>query len=264
MARALIYLDENLASSIALRYLDYLSSVVELEPFILHVVEPDGKEQAGVGWVRRTWEAGMIESGKATISRLLKTEKVKCSFAGPPKIKIGDRDREVVRELKTTMYDLYIEGYLPTSKSEEFYDLIKSDRYTKSPCSIMCVKNLSLSKTVGVLVGDGVDPEMVASTLKNLLSGSSMDIELIHYSYQESDNLAFLEKEQAGSLLVDAEKIFQDYSLPLLRTHVVAGTPESVGDFLINYAFVACSFLARKSLITEILGLTPVSILLCK
>ena len=264
MARALLYLDENLASSIALRYIDYLSTMIELTPFIIHVVEPEEKEQAGTGWVRRTWESGMIESGKATISRLLKTEKVKCAFGGAPKIKIGNKDDEILEEMRITSYDFFAEGHLPTSRTQDFLELLDSELYLRAPCSIMCIKNLSVSKTAGVLLGDGVDPETVVSEVRKIWDNSVMDIDLIYYAYKDSDNLEFLERSYASNLLDETEGLIKEAGLPCSNIHVVAGTPEAAGDFLINYAFVASSFPPKKSLVAEVLAYTPNSVFLCK
>ncbi len=264
MAKALLYLDENLASSIALRYVDYLNSLLEIETFIIHVVEPDEKEQAGTGWVRRTWETGMLESGQATISRLLKTEKVKCSFGGPPIIKIGDKEREILQELRVGAYDIFIEGHLPISKSDDFFELIESDLYQNAPCSILCVKNLSVSKTIGVLVGNGVQPEPVAFTLDKLIKNSEMEIELIHYSFKDVDTLEFVNSQEAELILKKSKESFLQKGLNISNSHAVTGTSEALGDFLINYAFVACSLMPSKSIISEALAQSPNSVLLCK
>ena len=264
MARALLYLDENLASSIALRYIDYLSTMIQLTPFIIHVVVPEEKEQAGTGWVRRTWESGMIESGKATISRLLKTEKVKCAFGSTPKIKIGNKDDEILEELRITSYDFFAEGHLPTSRSQDFHDLLDSELYIKAPCSIMCIKNLSVSKTVGILLGNGVEPETVVSELKKIWDNSVMNIDLIYYTFKDSDNLEFLERSHASNLLNETEELLKKGELPCSNIHVIAGTPEAAGDFLINYAFIASSFPPKKSLVAEVLAYTPNSVFLCK
>ncbi len=264
MAKALLYLDENLASSIALRYVDYLSSLLYLETFIIHVVEPDEKEQAGTGWVRRSWETGILESGQATISRLLKTEKVKCTFSGPPKIKIGDREREILQELRVGAYDLFIEGHLPISKSENFFELLESDLYKNVPCSILCVKNLSVSKTIGVLIGNGVQTNPIILTLDKLIKNSEMEIELIHYKFKDVDTLEFESNKEAEILIEESRNFFSQKGLNISNAHAVTGTPEALGDFMINYAFVACSFLPRKSLISEALAQSPNSVLLCK
>ncbi len=264
MARALLYLDENLASSIALRYIDYLSTMIELETFIIHVVEPDENEQAGTGWVRRTWEAGMTESGKSTISRLLKTEKIKYLFAVPPKIKIGKKDDEILEELKIPKYDFFVEGQLPTSRSDDFHELLQSDLYNGAPCSIMCVKNLSVSKTVGVLLGNGVIPNVIVSEIQKIWDHSLMDIDLIYYTYNDSDNLEFLDKSNADPILKETEELLKKAGLSYSNVHIIRGTPEAAGDFLINYTFIASSFPSKKSLIAKLLAQTPNSVFLCK
>ncbi len=254
MAKALLYLDENLASSIALKYVDYLNSLIELTTSIIHVVQSDNKKQI----------AQMLKEGEATISRLLKTEKVKYGFNGPPKIKMGDKSREVLKELREGAYDIFIEGHSPVSKRENLNEVTSSELYRKSPCSILYVKNLSISRTIGVLVGMETDLDAIAYTLNKLLKESEMDIELICYNYKDVDNLEFVDVSDIGAIAKSSQKILEQQGLNVSNIHGVVGTPEAMSDFLLNYAFVASCFSPREPLIFETLAQTQNSVLLCK
>ena len=108
MLKTLLYINEDLASSIALRFTDYLNKFVDLSLFVTHVEEPDKKEQVGTGWVRRTWEDGVASSGKRLIERMLRTENIDCPLAGRPKVFVGDRDKEIIYELRNGLYNLFI------------------------------------------------------------------------------------------------------------------------------------------------------------
>ena len=46
MIRTLLYIDEDLPSSIALRYAASLYKLIDMELYITHVEEPDPNEQA--------------------------------------------------------------------------------------------------------------------------------------------------------------------------------------------------------------------------
>ena len=81
MLKTLLYINEDLASSIALRYVDYLNRFIPLSLYVTHVEDVDEKEQAGTGWVRRTWEDGVESSGKRLVDRMLKTENISCPLA---------------------------------------------------------------------------------------------------------------------------------------------------------------------------------------
>ncbi len=264
MAKVLLYLDENLASSIALRYVDYLSSFLELNTFILHVVYSDGKKLTRSNMDEQASIEKMLRDGEATISRLLKTEKVKFGFSGPPKIRIGNRENEILRELREGNYDLFIEGHLPISKTENLTEVVSSELYEKCPCSILYVKNLSVSRTIGILIGDGTEPDAIAHTLGKLLKDSEMDIDLIYYNFKDVDNLEFLDSTQSEPSIETGEQIFTRHGLKISNIHNVLGTPEAMSDFLMNYAFVASSFSPRMPLIYETLAQTQASVLLCK
>ncbi len=264
MLKTLLYLDENLASSIALRFVDYLSGLIPMEPTIIHVVEPEDKQTAGTGWVRRTWEAGMMESGMMTVSRLLKTEKVKCRFAGQPMVVVGDREKEVLEALNVHGYDLYIEGVLPTAGAADFHHLMESDLYRRSPAPILCVKNLSISTTAAILLGDGVDHSMLISRVASLLKGSKIGVELYYYIYREDGEVMLLGKEEGGASMIEAEATLEKNGLKPIRSAALSGAPEQVGDYLKDYVFIASALPPRRTMASEVLGNTPASVLLCR
>ena len=161
MLKTLLYINEDLASSIALRYTDYLNKFVKLALFVTHVEEPDDKDKVGTGWVRRTWEDGVTSSGSRLIDRMLRTENIDCHLAGRPKVFVGDREREIVYELRSGNYKLFIQGYLNTSDSDGFFDLVSSSLCSDAPCPVLVVKNLTISKKCVLLCGDSVDPEVL-------------------------------------------------------------------------------------------------------
>ncbi|MBU0682606.1 MAG: hypothetical protein KKD73_14410 [Proteobacteria bacterium] len=265
MNMGLLALDENLASSIALRYASQLVNMLTLQLQAGHVEVPDKKQHSGgTGWVRRTWERGLQEAGQQAVQRLLNTEKVPCPFIGSPKVFIGDRDKEFLAELGSGRYDLFIEGNLNTSDINNFYELISSPLYTKTPCPIMVVKNLVSSDSVALLCGDGVDHQSVIPKALSLLKGDALHYDLIFYRYQETEATVSTNKDEAGTVLVEAEKLLQAANIKPANVQVVTGTPESVAAMLKKYCLVATSFPVRKTPRLELLAQCPSPILLCK
>lgn len=265
MNMGLLALDENLASSIALRYASQLVNILALQLQAGHVEAPDKKQHSGgTGWVRRTWERGLQEAGQQAVQRLLNTEKVPCPFIGSPKVFIGDRDDVFLEELRHGDYDLFIEGNLNTSNITDFYELISSPLYTKTPCPIMVVKNLVSSDSVALLCGDGVDHMTVIPKALSLLKGDKINFDLIFYRYQETEPSFSMDKNEAGSVLVDAEKLLAAENIRPANSLVVSGTPESVAAILKRYRLVASSFPVRKTPRLELLAQCPSPVLLCK
>ncbi len=265
MNMGLLALDENLPSSIALRYASQLVEILALQLQAGHVEVPDKKRHSGgTGWVRRTWERGLLEAGHQAVQRLLNTEKVPCPFIGSPKVLIGDRDNAFLEELRNGGYDLFIEGNLNTSDITDFYRLISSPLYSKTPCPILVVKNLVASDSVALLCGDGVDHNTVIPRALSLLKGKSIHFDLIFYRYQETEATISINKEEAGSVLVEAEALLKEANITPANSMVVSGTPEGVAAMLKKYRLVASSFPVRKSPRLELLAQCPSPILLCQ
>ncbi len=263
MNKTLLYLNEDLASSIALRYADYLASVSDLKLYIIHVEEPDLRQQAGTGWVRRTWETGVQETGTQVVKRIIKTENVKCRFAGPPRILVGEREYEILKELRIGGYDLFIEGHMDASSPSDFYKIVSSRLYKHAPCPILLVKNLTVSTTAAILLGDDVDHRKVVDRYQKLIHGSKLDTELIYFKFREQAEISFMDPSEGGVALKESEELLKAAGMPVKNSTVICGTPEQTGDFLRNYAFVAANFPVRKCLRMEVLGNTPASVLLC-
>lgn len=265
MIKGLLYLDENLASSIALRYASHLTQLMQMQLQMIHVEEPDRKQHsAGSGWVRRTWEKGLQESGLRAVQRLLNMEKVHCNFSGPPKVLVGDREDEILEELRIGGYDLFLEGNLNTADEADFYDLIGSRLYTKLSCPVMIVKNMLVTEKVLVLCGDGVDHRRLIPQFLKIMDGARFDLELLFYKYQENEEPDFLDKSAAGGFLEEAETILNDNGWVPSQSMVLSGTPEQVGDYLRNYGLVVSTFPTRKSTRMETLAHAPSTVLLCK
>ncbi|MFH1216423.1 MAG: hypothetical protein V1706_07975 [Pseudomonadota bacterium] len=265
MNKGLLALDENLASSIALRYAARLVEILPLQLQAGHVEIPDAKQQLkGTGWVRRTWEQGVMDAGHQAIQRLLNTEKVGCPFVGIPKVFVGDRDGELLEELGNGGYDLFVEGYLNTSNADDFYKLVSSPLYAKSPCPMMVVKNLVSGNRVALLCGDGVDHKALIPGALKLLNGDGLDFDLLYYRYQENESLVLLEKEEAGSVLSEAEEMLRAAKRQVMSSQAVCGTPEGVAGMLKKYMVVVSSFPLRKSPRLELLAQCPSPVLFFK
>ena len=134
MLRTLVYLDADLASSIALRYTCQLAQLVDMKLHSVHVEEPDQDGHApGTGWVRRTWESTMLKTGEFEIAQLINAEKSSCPKLGAPKMIVGDRESEILREIQRESYDLFVEGLLHSFTTKKLFDKINSKLYKPRP-----------------------------------------------------------------------------------------------------------------------------------
>ncbi|GBE12151.1 hypothetical protein BMS3Bbin14_00384 [bacterium BMS3Bbin14] len=264
MSKALLNLDENLASSIALRYAAFLAPLFDIKLHITHIEVPDRKKQAGTGWVRRTWENGLLDTGRQAVQRLLRTENVQCNFAGSPIVLVGNRDPEILRELKAGGYDLFIEGNTQTGDLSRFHDLLTSDLYSAAPCPIMLVNNLATVDSVALLCGGDVDCKKLVMTYLALTGAADIEVELVYFKLQENEQLVFLDETEGGADFKAAGQLLLDAGKRLRGSKVLSGTPEQTGDYLKNFAFVGSSLPGARSPQMEVLFSTPSTLLLCR
>ena len=264
MLKTLLYINEDLASSIALRYMAYLNKVVPIALYVAHVEEADEKEQTGTGWVRRAWEDGVASNAKLLVDRMLRTENIDCPLAGRPKIFVGDRETEIIYELLSGNYDLFVQGYLNTADPDNFFSFINSPLYAKAPCPILVIKNLTVSKKCALLCADSVDSKELVEKSMEILGDSTFGFDIVFFKFKENEQLITLEREEGGRNLVEAETLLSGMGKTADNVVVLSGTPEQVGDYLKDYALVASTFPSRKSMIMQTLANSLASILLVR
>ncbi len=264
MLKTLLYVNEDLASSIALRYTAYLNKFVPISLFVTHVEEPGEKEQVGTGWVRRTWEDGVASSGKRLIDTMLRTENIDCPVAGQSKVFVGDREEKVLYELRSGKYKLFIEGYLNTSNPDQFYEVITSPLYDNAPCPVLIAKNLSLSKKCALLCADSVDPKTLVQESMTILGDSTFAFDIVYYKFQENQRLETLDAKEGGHQLEETLSLLSQVGKKVDNIVVLSGTPEQVGDHLREYALVASTMPSRKSMRMYVLAHSLSSVLLVR
>ncbi len=264
MLKTLLYINEDLASSIALRYTAYLNKFIPLSLHVTHVEEPEDDEQVGTGWVRRTWEDGVTSSGKQLIDRMLRTEKIDCLLAGRPKVFVGYRDTEIIYELRSGNYDLFIEGYLNSPDQDRFYDLIRSPLYTNMPCPVLVTKNLSISTRCALLCADSVDAEQLVRGSMRILGESRFTFDLVYFKFKDSEQLQTLDREEGGTNLQNTLSLMEEEGHAPEQVSVLLGAPEQVCDHLKGYALVSSTMPTRKSMRMSVLANSLASVLLVR
>jgi hypothetical protein len=264
MLKTLLYVNEDLASSIALRFADYLNRFIKLSLYVTHVEEVDDKEQAGTGWVRRTWEDGIESSGKRLVDRMLRTENIDCPLAGRPKVFVGDREKELNYEMRSGLYNLFIEGYLKTADPDNFFELISTSLYTNSPCPMMIVKNLTISKKYALLCSDSVDPKVLIDKTMTVLGESAFDVDIVFYKFNESERLQLVDKSEGGTVLQETESLLAATGKTPGDVHVLLGTPEQAGDYLKDYALVSSTLPRRESMRMQVLANSLATVMLVR
>lgn len=266
MKRALIYLEENLPASLALRFADQQAEKMNIFLHPIHVEEPNEKLQAGTGWIRRSWEQGVTESGIQEVQRLLKTEKVGTNSTMEPIVTVGDRDKEVISQWNAGLYNLYVEGYLNTANEKDFGRFLDNDRLQKIRGPFLIVKNMVPSDRLLFLIGEGVNGEDLVEEVVKLYGESLKDFEVtvLHYQFQERNDLTFKDISEGGGYIERVTKALAGHGITDPECIVIEGTPEKAAEYMRDHGLVASSFPNRKEIRTELLSFLVNPLLLCK
>ncbi|GMQ79750.1 MAG: hypothetical protein BMS9Abin03_184 [Thermodesulfobacteriota bacterium] len=267
MIRTLVYLDADLASSIALRYACQLTDVINMKIHTAHVEEPENDGYApGTGWIRRTWENTMLKTGEFEIVQLIKAEKSSCPKLGAPKMLVGDRENEILREIQRESYDLFVEGSLHSFTAKKLYDKINSMLYRHIPCPVIVVKNLVHIEKIALIVRSEIESKKLVSLFLKIFKSQRLKLDLIYCEFQEPGKLSFKGKEDENKTLNAVEEFLMVNHWHPEDCRTIQGSPEEIGDVLRDYGLVASSLhhsISKKSNWFQLLNHIPSPILIC-
>jgi nucleotide-binding universal stress UspA family protein len=267
MLRTLVYLDADLASSIALRYACQLTQIINMQLHTVHVEEPDHDGHApGTGWVRRTWENTMLKTGEFEIAQLIKAEKSSCPILSAPKMLVGDRENEILREIQRESYDLFVEGSLHSFTTKKLYDKINSRLFRHIPCPVIVVKNLVPIEKIALIVRSEIESKGLVSLFLNIFKGAKLKLDLIYCEFQDPGQLSFNDKKDSNGTLSAVEEMLVENQCPPENCLTIQGAPEEIGDALRDYGLLAFPLhhtISKKSNWFQLLSHIPSPILIC-
>ncbi len=267
MINVLIYLNLDLASSIAIRYAQELSRLLKMAVQPIHIKEPEQKGPSfGTGWVRRTWENAILKKGEEEIAHLLKTENIHISCIGKPRVIVGEREEELLRELRQGGYDLFMEGILSTFDLSSFYNILQSRLYKNLPCPFIMVKNIAPLNKCLLLVGEEVDISYLLGNFLNTFAGIKIPVEILYFIYKESGEISFVEKKEMVPAIQHVEEALREAGLKVGDGRVAMGSPDKLSELVKDYGLVASSIkdsFNKKSPLLRLLGRTLSPLYLC-
>ncbi len=259
MTRVLVFLDADLASSMALRYACQLGKLTDMELQPIHVEDAAHRGGSpGSGWVRKTWESALLETGREEITRLVEAERKGCPSLLPPKLCMGDREEELLRELEVGDYDLFVEGALYRFTSADFAAKLRSRLYRFAPCPIILVRNLVEVGKVAFLLGEEPAPQALLKAYWPLLGQAGLEMDLFYY--QQGHGLLGPGPE------ADPQKVLEAAREVLVQKGAQAGpgrvlekSPERAAEVLRDYGLVvaAVSSRHRKGPLVKLLSQSP-------
>jgi len=274
--RALIFVDNRLASRIALRYACRLANMSDMDLQSIYIEEPElGDSPPGTGWVKSTWEKGLLVSAGAEISQLIHQEKSKCPTLRKPKMCVGDRETEILRELDESPYDLFIEGTLYSFNPAGFLEKFGTRLYRELSCPILVVKNMVDIKKAVLLIEDTTDLWSLIPLFFKIFGKTQLKLDIFHVKLQKPGRLRFKESgeglktsdaKETDEIIHSAEKMLAETGWSAQETRVIRDAPAGIAESLQDYSLVV-SCLSRqtapKSLMLEVLSRVPSAVLLC-
>ncbi len=267
LLKTLVAVEADLASSIAIRYVCQLVKLTDMGLQALYVAKPDEPGHTpGTGWVRQTWEDAVVQKDLGRISQLIREEKDSCPGLGNPKMVVGERDMEILHELRLSDYDFFTEGLLHAFEPVNFLKKIHSILYRNLPCPVLLVKNM-VSLERGVLaLGEENDLKPCLRNFLKLFKGVQVDLDILCCRFQKPENAAGREELPPGEGgLHAAEKLLSDKDRMPRKIRIIQGTPQSLEGPVRDYGLVLASLSReniQKSPLVDLLSRCPSPILI--
>jgi hypothetical protein len=259
MIKTLVSIDADLASSIALRFTCQLANKTEVDIQTLHVQEPQTLGPAvGAGWARRTWEKELVQEGKKEIAQLLVAESGFCPVLKEPIVLSGDRDKEILKELETGHYHLFVEGSPATHTPKGLARRVESRLYQHAPCPVLVIPNLLPLNQVLAVIRDEPGCHCVFSSLRTLFQRLDLELDILLSSLRPSD-AAEISEEAVRTLA-------SDYGWTIRNSQNFLGSVESFAHQLGGYGLIVVAMqrpMKGKNPLVEFLGRLSSPILFC-
>lgn len=256
MKKALLYLDEDLASSMALRFAAAQAQQLDLALQTFHVAEREAMAPEDIGWVSRSMEKVLLAAGLDKVNRLVRTENVAYCKADEPRIVLGDKDQEILRELAGGGYCLYVEGYLSKPDPADFLRFLDSGRLHDNPCPLLLVKNLVDHEQLLLLLDPETDGSLVVSQLSELYGSAAagIDLTVLYYKAGEGKDLVFQEQSKNNIALEHTGALLREKGWTEPEWLVMQGPPEKAAEYMRGHGLVAASFPGRSGTRAQLLA----------
>jgi hypothetical protein len=277
MINTLLSINADLASSIAFRYACRLAGLIDMQLQTIHVEEVETeKYPPGSGWVRSTWEDGLLQSSREEIAQLINADKTSCPPLNTSILRIGDREEELLREIKKQSYDLLLEGVLSSFDGQPFHNRIRSKLYRYVPCPIIVVKNLAQPNRVALAMADVKDVVPVVSTFLKLFDNTKTTVDLCYCDISGTDAAGVKQRiadgseadEEAGRrVITDAMDLLATKGWTPEANWIIRDKPARIGEMLDDYGLVGARIprsAHQRSLMTDLLCQVPSATLLVK
>lgn len=267
MINILVSVRPDLASSIALRYAGELGKLMEIGLQPIHIKEPEDRGNLfGTGWVRHTWEQALAQRGEEEIGLLIRTEKPNCPQLSAPRVIVGDKDEEILKEAQIGAYDLFMEGILASFNVAGFQRLLRSNLYQNMPCPIIVVKNLIPLEKTALLFSEGMDSRRLIQNFIKLFEDAKFPVDLLYYTSDRRDKLELQDGKDSMGDLIYASQLLENHHWPPRDLVTISGPPHLLADYLGDYALVGSAIkddIDRKHPILTVFGRTPSPIFIC-
>jgi hypothetical protein len=267
MLRALVALESDLASSIALRYACQMANIVGMALETIHVEDADTEGHLpGTGWVRRSWEKALLRTGEEEIAQLIRAERSSCPSLPATKVVFGDRDEEILLELNRESYDLFVEGMLYTYSSTNFHKKIRSRLYRNASCPIILVKNLLDLSRIALVLDVAMDPSSAVRTFLKIFKGAEIDLDVLCFRFGTGGGTTREEEANSDRMLSDVRKLLDEGGRSPQSCQIIQDTPARVEELFKDYGLAVSSIYHaanKKSPLADLLYRIPSPLLLC-
>ncbi len=270
MIKGLIYLNADLASSIALRYVCQLAGMKEMVIDSMHVEETaQDAHTPGTGWVRKTWEKGVRENAGQKILQLVNAEKKSCINLSDPTIIVGDRDAEIRSAIGLSAYDFLVEGLLQSFSSHNFKEKIFSKLYHSISCPVLLVKNLVEINKVAIVVDKKENVDFLEQPLQKIIKDTDLKCDLVKCELNTASAGVEINQTADGQDDdIDYAKSFieKQTQININKNIKIKGKPLDIAESLRDYGLVIVAMdkaISKKDPVLEMMSKITSALLIC-
>jgi hypothetical protein len=180
MIKAMVSIEVDLESSLAIRFACQLGGLMDMEVTPVYVKEFVSRDVAmGAGWASKHWERELIYEGKQEIAEMVATEMDFCPALKEPKVIYGEREAELVKMTQTEDFDLFVEGAHFSWNKHELHKKLRHNLYQSLHHPLVLVRMLRKINEATVLCLNVEGTQAVVDVLRRLWKNCPIPLRLV-------------------------------------------------------------------------------------
>ncbi len=236
MKDILVSIENDLPSSITLRYCCRLAGLIQARVQVIHSRAPGKDAPAiGAGWAQHAWREDLLTQARHEITQILRDDQIQGPVLLEPILEVGDREAQIMAELGRKPYALAAVGLPLPLTPDLLHKLFRLEVAHITSCPVLFGLTMAPPENVLFCLAEAkADSRRIANFLK-LMEGAPVKLDL---ATGPNDGVISASPMSAQDRMDYAAKLFEASGIAVGQHRLLEGTAEQTSGIINQYGMV--------------------------